>query len=86
MDKLLINTADLKARIEANEPITAVARPINSEVTTGHLLHLSGEEKEWVLSTWRSDNPRLFKRSDALLTEAAKLGLRSVTFELAQED
>lgn len=82
MDNLLINTADLKIKIEENEQLSAVARPVNSGFTTGYLLHISSESEAWVLSTWRSDKPRLFKRSDALLTEAHKLGLKAVNFEL----
>jgi hypothetical protein len=46
------------------------------------LLRLKFEDGERVMSTYLSDKPRLFKRSDALLKEAEKLGLGSVTFEL----
>ena len=84
MDKLLINTADLKAKIQAETPIEAVARPVDSDFVKGHLLYLSGEGKEWVLSTYLSDKPRLFKRADALLKEAANLGLSAVRFEIAR--
>ncbi len=62
--------------------LTVVAKPFNGELLQGHLLHVSDGQTQWVVSTYLSDKPKLYKRSDALLKEAKKLGLSQVTFEL----
>jgi hypothetical protein len=80
MVDLLINTADLKERIASDDVPSAKACSV--EGVEGYLLRLKFEDGERVMSTYLSDKPRLFKRSDALLKEAEKLGLGSVTFEL----
>jgi hypothetical protein len=80
MSKSLINTSDLRALLEANAKIEAIARAL--EGVDGFLLHLNSGGKEMVLSTYLSDKPRLFKRADALLKEASNIGLPSVRFDL----
>jgi len=80
MVKSLINTADLCAMVESSTAVEAIAR--TPESVEGFLLHLKSGDKEMVLSTYLSDKPRLFKRADALLKEASKMGLPSVCFEL----
>ncbi len=82
MNKYLISTADLKLRINKKEQVIAKAKPVSSDLVAGYLLHLTISSKDYVLSTWRSDKPRLFKRSDALLSEVAKFGIKEVIFEI----
>lgn len=80
MKKSLINTADLSALIASNTPVKATASA--PEGVEGFLLFIKGQGQEMVLSTYLSDKPRLFKRADALLNEAEKMGLSMVCFEL----
>jgi len=86
MSKQLINTATLAALVESKADIEAIARKLSSDIVEGFLLHIKSAEDEMVLSTYLSDKPRLFKRSDALLKEATKMGLSSVRFELEDND
>jgi len=86
MSKQLINTAALAALVESKADIEAIARKLSSDIVEGFLLHIKSAEDEMVLSTYLSDKPRLFKRSDALLKEATKMGLSSVRFELEDND
>ena len=79
MEKSLINVADLRALIEENIDVEAIASEIDG--VEGYLLNLNTIDKKMVLSTYLSTKPRLFKRSDALLKEARELGLTSVKFE-----
>ncbi|MBL4625780.1 MAG: hypothetical protein JKY42_11675 [Flavobacteriales bacterium] len=80
MGKSLINTADLRALIKSDRNVEAIAKTPKS--VDGFVLHLNTSEGEKVLSTHLSEKPRLFKRSDALLKEAGKMGLKKVIFEL----
>jgi hypothetical protein len=86
MSKGLINTADLAALVESKANVEATARKPSSDIVDGFLLHIKSGKNEMVLSTYLSDKPRLFKRSDALLKEATKMGLSSVRFELESTD
>lgn len=83
MEKSLINVADLRALIDENIDIVAMASEI--EGVEGYILSLKTVDKEMVLSTYLSTKPRLFKRSDALLKEARDLGLKSVKFGFLQK-
>lgn len=82
MGNRLINTADLTALVKENTKIEAIARSPTSDIVEGYLLFFEAPSETLVLSTYLSDKPRLFKRSDALLKEAGKMGLSSVRFEL----
>lgn len=80
MTKELINTADLKKKIIDGENIEAVAKTL--EAIEGYYLQLNTAHKSLVLSTYLSDKPKLFKRADALLKEAANFGFTGVFFDL----
>lgn len=80
MAKLLINVSDLSLLVKSSASVKAIARA--PESIDGFLLYIESGGEEKLLSTYLSDKPRLFKRSDALLKEAAKIGLSSVCFEL----
>ena len=80
MGKRLINTADLSTLVASNADIEVIAR--GTDNVEGFLLHIKSGKDEMVLSTYLSNKPRLFKRSDALLKEAQKMGLRRVCFDL----
>lgn len=82
MSNRLINTADLTALVKDNAEIKAIARSPQNDIVEGYLLFVEAPGESMVLSTYLSDKPRLFKRSDALLKEAGKMGLSSVRFEL----
>jgi hypothetical protein len=82
--KKLINVATVKERIDNGQKFTATAVPFDA--VPGHLLNLKVGHEEYVLSTWRSDVPRHFKRADALLKEAKSLGLTNITFELDSDN
>jgi hypothetical protein len=84
MDKRLVNTADLRILIASKVAIEATAKA--PESVEGFLLHIKTKKDDMVLSTYLSDKPRLFKRADALLKEATKVGLSSVRFELANNE
>lgn len=79
----MINVATVKERIDDGEIFAATAVPFDS--VPGHFLNLKVGSEEYVLSTWRSDVPRLFKRADALLKEAKSLGLTQVLFALESD-
>jgi hypothetical protein len=86
MTKGLINTADLTKLVKSKEPVEVVAKKPSSDTVDGFLLHIKSGENEMVLSTYLSDKPRLFKRSDALLKEAVKMGIGQVIFVLEEKD
>ncbi len=77
----LINTSSL-TELASNKELTAVAKPVEGFMLQGHSLHVSDGDQEWVVSTYLSDKPKLYKKADALLKEAKKMGLLKVTFEL----
>lgn len=77
----LINTSSL-TELASNKELTAVAKPFEGLMLQGHSLHVSDGDQEWVVSTYLSDKPKLYKKADALLKEAKKMGLTKVTFEL----
>lgn len=81
--KKLINVATVKERLEKGDAIKAKA--LRCKAAPGYLLHLYDDQEEMILSTWLSDNPRLFKRSDALLKEAENMGLPEVLFDFKGE-
>jgi hypothetical protein len=62
--------------------LTAIAKPFNGDLLQGYLLHVSDSDSQWVVSTYLSDKPKLYKKADALLKEAKKIGLAQVCFEL----
>lgn len=74
----LINTSELTKQVDSGAQIEATAKRV--ENVDGYLLHLVVDGNSLTLSTYLSDNPRLFKRADALLKEATKIGIKSVTF------
>lgn len=79
----LINVSSLAELIQDKaKSLTAVAKPFSGDLLQGHLLHISDGHTKWVVSTYLSDKPKLYKRADALLKEAKKLGLSQVSFEL----
>jgi len=81
----LINVSDLKKAISIDAPIHVWAKP--SSGLPGFFLYVNINGSEMVLSTYMSTHPRHFKRSDALLKEAANIGLNKVTFiDLIKED
>lgn len=80
---LLINTSDLKALIKENK-VTIVAKSHRIINANGWVMELYIDDVKKTLSTYLSDSPRLFKRSDALLKEAEKMGLPYVICELEQ--
>jgi hypothetical protein len=61
--------------------ISCEAQPDNGSCIKSRMLDRNEWTKEFILSTYLSSKPRLFKRSDALLNEARDLGLKSVKFE-----
>lgn len=79
----LINVSSLTelAQDDAKQ-LVATAKPFNGDMRQGHLLHVTDGSQKWVVSTYLSDTPKLYKRADALLKDAKKMGLSSVTFEL----
>ncbi len=77
----LINTSSL-TEMASNKELTAVAKPVKGFMLQGHSLHILDGDKEWIVSTYLSDKPKLYKKADALLKEAKKMGLHKVTFEL----
>lgn len=83
MYNLLINTSDLSRHIEAHGKINATANQVSGVV--GYIMQVEIGSEQKTLSTHLSDKPRLFKRSDALLKEASKLGIAAVTFSLSNE-
>ncbi len=78
----LINTSDLALLVKEEPSLIATAKTPESDMIEGYFLHLKCGDEDLVLSTYLSDKPRLFKRSDALLKEAKKLGIGAVTFEI----
>ncbi len=82
MYDLLINTSDLKEAISTGDTVHAEAERISG--VDGFVLRVRINDERKTLSTYLSDKPRLFKRSDALLKEARKLGLTSITFDLTE--
>lgn len=79
----LINTSSLAELIQSHPAsLKAVARPFNGDLYQGHLLQITDGDNKWVVSTYLSDKVKLYKRADALLKEAKKLGLSQVCFEL----
>jgi hypothetical protein len=78
----LINTSALTTHINEFGAGSVIATAKQIEMGNGYLLHIEIDNKTLVLSTWRSTTPRLFKRADALLTEAKNIGLSSVKFPL----
>ncbi|MEZ8028542.1 hypothetical protein [Enterovibrio norvegicus] len=77
----LINTSTLTARLSEQGAECVIATAKATEAG-GYLLYVTIDNDTFVLSTWRSTTPRLFKRADALLTEATNLGLTAITFAL----
>lgn len=82
--KRLVPISELKKLVENNEIKKATARTFKH--TDGHFLELETENETLVLSTYLSDNPRWFKRSDALIKECKKLGLTFLGFDLVEEN
>ena len=79
----LINVSRLAELIQSEaESLTAVAKAFSGDLLQGHLLYISDGHNQWIVSTYLSDKPKLYKRADALLKEAKKLGLSQVSFEL----
>ncbi|EGQ9333580.1 TPA: hypothetical protein I6715_003368 [Vibrio cholerae] len=79
----LINVSSLAELIlDSTKSLKAVAKPFNGGLLQGHLLYISDGHSQWVVSTHLSDKAKLYKRADALLKEAKKLGLSQVSFEL----
>ncbi len=78
----LINVSSLTELAQDKTSLTAIAKPFNGDLLQGHLLHVSDGDSQWVVSTYLSDKPKLYKRADALLKEAKKIGLAQVCFEL----
>ena len=79
-DNLLINTSDLTKLIaEGKATIVAKAHPVSG--IDGWIMVLFIDDVKKTLSTYLSDKPRFFKRSDALLKEAENMGLPSVLSE-----
>lgn len=77
----LINTSSL-TELANTTTLSAVAKPFDGTLLQGHFLHVTDGIQEWVVSTYLSDKPKLYKKADALLKEAKKMGLLKVTFEL----
>lgn len=82
MPNKLINTAALSALVESNQSIEATAKPFTN--VDGYFLAIQAGDEELVLSTYLTDKPRLFKRSDALLKEAKSIGLVKIVFDMSQ--
>jgi len=78
--KTLINTAALTAYAKEHGQVPAIALGIES--IEGYILQVDLDGQINVLSTYLSDKPRVFKRADALLKEAKKMGLTTVSFSL----
>ncbi len=78
--KAMINTATLTKHITDHGQVPATA--IQIEGIEGHVLEVVINDEVHVLSTWRSNHGRAFKRADSLLKEAKKMGLTSVVFQL----
>jgi hypothetical protein len=74
----LINVSDLTRSITANEVTEVWAKPTTG--IAGFCLYMKINNKEMMLSTYLSNKPRHFKRADALLKEAGKIGLDEVKF------
>lgn len=80
MSKKLISVSSLKAAIEAGREFAVSASKVG--VIKGYFLNINEGEVEYVLSTWRSSDPKVFKTADNLLKEAESFGFKSVVFEL----
>ena len=79
-DNLLINTSDLTKLItEGKSNIVAKSHRVSG--VNGWVMVLFINDVKKTLSTYLTDQPRLFKRSDALLKEAENMGLTSVLTE-----
>lgn len=75
----LLSVSEVKEITLNGEVISALAiKP--SDTVSGYLLYINTADQEITLATFFNE-PRLFKRADALLKEANKLGLQSVTFD-----
>lgn len=75
-----ITVSELTEMVKNGDAISATAKKVSQ--VEGYYLHLNINATERTLSTYLSDKPRFFRRSDALLKEAAKIGLDFVGFEL----
>lgn len=75
-----INTSKL-AEWAAEKPLIAT---VMESYLGSYVLKISepGQSQEWIVSTYLSDKPKLYKKADALLKEAKNLGLKTVCFEL----
>jgi hypothetical protein len=79
----LINVSDLTDYISSHGPTKAWAKPMKD--VGGYCLFVMVGNEERVLSTYLAHNPRLFKRADALLKEAGKMGLAEVSFKISED-
>lgn len=84
MSKKLISVSSLKAAIEAGREFEGSATKVN--VIKGFFLNLKEGDTEYVLSTWRSSDPKVFKTADTLIKEAEGFGFDLVMFELGGAD
>ena len=80
MIKNFINVADLRKLIESTNNFDVSATTI--EGVEGYILNVKTADSCFVVSTYLSDKPRLFKRADALIKEAKSLNIKSITFEI----
>lgn len=78
----LINISSLtELAQDSSKTLIPIAKPVNGDLLQGFYLHISDNANDWVVSTYLSDKPKHYKRSDALLKEAKKIGLPPVLFE-----
>lgn len=74
----LINVSDLTHSIKKNLVSDVCAKPTKG--IEGFCLYATVNDREMILSTYLSTKPRHFKRSDALLKEAMKIGVKEIRF------
>lgn len=76
----LMNTSSL-TELAKEKTLTGRARSFEGVLSQGYLLAVTDGDQEWVVSTYLSDSPKLYKKADALLKEAKKMGVTEVTFK-----
>jgi hypothetical protein len=80
--KTLMNISTLKVALDIDHSYSAVAVEASAGIS-GYVLEFRHEEQSAVvLSTYQSNDVRLFKKPESLIRQARQLGFRRVLFEL----
>ena len=84
MSKILISVSSLNTAIASGREFVATASKVPT--VKGYTLELKEGRLQYVLSTWRSLDARIFKTADSLIKEAEGFGFDSIMFDLANTD